>query len=326
MGGVGMIWLTWRQHRRQLLVTVAALAALFAVLLPTGLAMRGAVSRLGLEACAGATPPPGCGLRMDQFLNDYGAMALVAVLLLVIPPLVGVFWGAPLIAREVEQGTHRMIWTQGVSRRRWALVKLGLIGTAVTLLATGYGLGVAWWYAPLSGADADQARFARLFFDIQGVAPVGHTLFAVALGVACGTLLHRVVPAMAATLAAFICARLAVTFLARPRFMAPRVETTPVYGEKLGWNTGGGDWVLTKEVRQADGTTVTGGMVRCPPPDAGERCGAEAELGLRPGAYNYEVLQPADRFWTFQWIETGLFLGLAALLLWWTVRRLRRVA
>jgi hypothetical protein len=325
MGGAGMIWLTWRQHRKQLLVTTGAMAVLAAVLLPTGLSMRHTVTRLGLDACAGPVPAAGCGARIDEFLNTYAVMALVSILLLVIPPLVGVFWGAPLIAREVEQGTHRLVWTQGVSRRRWALVKLGLIGAAVTLFAAAYGLGVGWWYEPLSGIDEARSRFAWLFFDIQGVAPIGYTVFAVALGAAFGTILPRVLPAMAATLAAFIGARLAVMFLARPRYLPPEAVHSSIYG-KLGWNDGGGDWVLAKEVHQADGTVVTSGLLRCPPPGEGPVCTAETELGLRPGAYNYELIHPADRFWAFQWIETGVFLLLAALLVWWTVRRLRRVA
>src|SRR6185369_14593823 len=44
------------------------------------------------------------------------------------PVLVGVFFGAPLVAREVEQGTHRLVWTQGVTRLQWALAKFGLVG------------------------------------------------------------------------------------------------------------------------------------------------------------------------------------------------------
>jgi hypothetical protein len=36
--------------------------------------------------------------------------------------------------------------------------------------------------------------------------------------------------------------------------------------------------------------------------------------------------QPADRYWTFQWYETAIFLGLAAILVgfcfWWVKRRL----
>ena len=51
-------------------------------------------------------------------------------LVLVVPALIGMFWGAPLIAHELETGTFRLAWTQSVSRRRWLLVKMGLVGLA----------------------------------------------------------------------------------------------------------------------------------------------------------------------------------------------------
>ena len=47
---------------------------------------------------------------MDQDTIFYGNL---------LPLAVGVFWGAPLLAREVEQGTIRLVFTQSVSRRRW---------------------------------------------------------------------------------------------------------------------------------------------------------------------------------------------------------------
>ncbi|MCA2216404.1 transporter [Jidongwangia harbinensis] len=214
-----------------------------------------------------------------------------------------------------------MIWTQGISRRRWALVKCGLLGGAVTLFALVYGLGMSWWYQPLGLVDVRQTRFTEVFFDMQGLAPVGYTLFAVALGVFAGTALPKVLPAMAVTLAGFVGVRLAVALLGRPRYMAPEVADQPVEGGPGGQGDLAGGWVLAKEVRQADGTFVTSGLVRCPQADD---CAADA--GLRPGAYNHHVFQPGDRFWTFQWIETGVFLALAALLLWLTVRRIRRIA
>ena len=62
---------------------------------------------------------------MDQFTNQYSSMMFIGILLLLLPLLIGLFWGAPLVSREVEHGTHRLVWTQGVSRRRWAAVKFG---------------------------------------------------------------------------------------------------------------------------------------------------------------------------------------------------------
>jgi hypothetical protein len=314
-----MIWLTWRQHRRQAWWTLAGLALLAAFVVPTGLSMRHAFTRLGLAGCV-TSGGAGCETGIDKFTNAYGSLVLVSVLFLVLPLLIGLFWGAPVIAREVEQGTHRMIWTQGISRRHWVLAKTGLLGGAVTVFAIVYGLGLSWWYSPLGQVDLRETRFTEVFFDMQGVAPAAYTIFAVALGVFAGTVLPKVLPAMALTLGGFLGVRVAVALLARPHYMSPLVDDQLIRG---GAGPLAGSWVLAKDVRQADGTVVTSGTVRCPPTGP---CDADTQLGLRPGAYNHQVFQPGDRFWTFQWIEAGIFVALAALLLWLTIRRIRRLA
>ncbi|MFF5288780.1 ABC transporter permease [Paractinoplanes globisporus] len=301
-----MIWLTWRQHRRQALFTVLGLAALAVFVVPTGLSMRHDQRTLD----------PG------RFADTYGSLALLSILLLVVPLLIGLFWGAPLIAREIEHGTHRMIWTQGITRRHWALAKVGLLGGAVVVFALVYGLGLAWWYQPLGQIDVRQTRFAEIFFDMQGVAPVGYTIFAVALGVVAGTMVPKVLPAMALTLTGFVGVRAAVALFARPHYMTPVAADQLVRGA-TGKPTGelDGAWVLAKEVRRADGTFVTNGTFRCPATGA---CAGDTEMG--PGAYNHQLIQPGDRFWAFQWIELGIFVALAALLVWLAVRRVRRLA
>ena len=136
-----MIWLTWRQHRKQVMFTGLALAVLAALIVPTGLAMRATYDDQGLGACSWVEPVSStCNTAMNQFTNKYESFTLIGILFLVLPLLVGLFWGAPLVAREVEQGTHRLVWTQGISRRRWALVKLGLVGCLAifAVQATGY--------------------------------------------------------------------------------------------------------------------------------------------------------------------------------------------
>jgi hypothetical protein len=318
-----MIWLTWRQHRRQALGTLVGLLVLAAFVVPTGLSMRHAFSRLGLADCVTAAGP-GCDTNTEKFTSTYGSLVLVSVLFLVVPLLIGLFWGAPMVAREVEQGTHRMIWTQGISRRHWALTKTALIGGAVTLFAIAYGLGLSWWYEPLGRVDVRETRFTAVFFDLQGVAPAGYTLFAVALGVFAGTVLPKVLPAMALTLAGFGGVRVAVALFARPHYRTPLVDNQVIGAGQGGQGGLAGSWVMAKDVRQADGTVVISGTVRCPSANA---CAVDDQrLGLHPGAYNHQVFQPGDRFWTFQWIEAGLFVALAVLLVWLTVRRIRRIA
>ena len=329
-----MIWLAWRQHRKQLLFTLLGFAALAALMIPIGLSMRHSFTELGLPDCVTKLARPDvdpvsanhCDSAFRQFTNRYASLNLVAVLLVVLPVLVGLFWGAPLVAREVEQGTHRFAWTQGVGRTRWALVKFGLAAAVTVILAIGYGLGMAWWVSPLTQA-AHEGRLGFIVFDLQGIAPIGYTLFAVALGIFAGTLWRRMLPAMGVTLAAFIGVRAAVAILARPHYQPARTLTFPIEGaEPL--QADRGNWVLASGVRNPDGKMVAADTrIMCPPggqgPNGG-RCGSE--LGAQPGAYNWELYQPGDRFWPFQWIETGIFVALAALLLYLALRRVRRIA
>jgi hypothetical protein len=331
-----MIWLTWRQHRKQALAAVLGLAALAAFLVPTGLAMRHTFARLGLAQClaaqGGADLIPGnitsedCHIAINQFNNQYETYTIAGVLFLVLPLLVGLFWGAPLVAREVEHGTHRLVWTQGISRRNWALVKIAMVGTAALVVAVGYGLGVSWWLDPVMRAG-HMTRFNAFFFDMQGLVPIGYTLFAVALGIAAGTLWPKVVPAMAATLVGFLGTRIAVAWLVRPRFLPARELTYPITQSNMEPNSTLGNWVISYGIRSADGTMLQpNSEIVCPPNATGPGGNCGANLGVSADSYNWQLYQPGDRYWLFQWIELGLFVALAAALLYLALRRVRRLA
>jgi hypothetical protein len=199
-----VIWLVWRQHRQQALFALLALAALAAFLVPTGLQLHHEFQRAGLARCLPAAasvefvqadpgldqapdPVQACQERARQFAGRYGSRGIVGVLLWFLPLFAGMFWGAPLVAKEVEHGTHRLVWTQGVSRLRWALAKFGLVGGGVVLAAACYALLVTWWRAPLDQTTGNASgRFAYGQFDLEGLVPIGYALFAVALGVFAG--------------------------------------------------------------------------------------------------------------------------------------------
>jgi ABC-type transport system involved in multi-copper enzyme maturation permease subunit len=311
-----MIWLTWQQHRKQALFTLIALAVLAALMIPTGLAMRNTFAELGLDDCAravGSTELPrpaaaACGEAIGIFSNQYGTLFLAGALYVLVPLLVGLFWGAPLVARELEAGTHRLVWTQGVSRRRWALAKFGLVGAVALVASAIYGLGLSWWAGPV---NLTGSRFGPLLFDMQGLVPIGYTLFAVALGIFAGTIWHKVLPAMAAALAGFLGVRFALLLFARPRYLPARTRTVP--DQAGAFNSNQGDWQLAREFRDADGNSLV--------PDA------NGNMAFDPGnTFVWERYQPADRFWLFQGIETGIFVGLALLLLYLAIRRIRRIA
>lgn len=328
-----MIWLAWRQHRREILFTFAALAALAAVVIPIGLAMRHDFTSLGLDACAAGIStdqlikpgPNPCNDHFNVFNQKWRTLSLFGILFLFLPVLVGLFWGAPMVAREIEQGTHRLVWTQGISRRRWAAVKLGLAGSVAVAAALIYGFGVSWWFTPLTRSGSTP-RFNELLFDMQGLAPVGYTLFAVAVGVVAGTIWRKVLPAMAVTLVAVIVVHALVLF-ARPYYQAPEEITFSVRAPGVEYNEMRGDWILATGVRDAEGNLkLSDGMIPCPASGQAENgtpCGGG---GVDDGAYNWIQIQPRERFWTFQLIEAGGLTVLAAGLFLLAIRRVRRLA
>jgi hypothetical protein len=320
-----MIWLTWRQHRRYFLFAGIGLAVLAGVLVPTGLAMRAAYADTGLAACLHGLGTAElvdthrllrCDGPAERFNNTYGTLVLPAVLLVLLPALIGMFFGAPLVAREVEQGTHRLVWTQGVSRLRWLLVKLSLVAAGATVLAVAYAVLTSWWLTPLANADQFNGRFGFPYFDLYGITPVGYTLFALALGVCAGTLTRRTLPAMALTLGAFLATRIVVTVAARPRFQSPLRRQFPIITD-LAPNRSVGDWVLSDGIYDPGGRLVADNTVGICPVAEAEGCGSADR-------FNVWTYQPGSRLWLFQYVEAGVYLALAALLVAVAVYRLRR--
>ena len=125
--------------------------------------------------------------------------------------MIGAFAGAPLLARELETGTFRFAWTQGVGRMRWlvALLVPGALGVAAIIAA--FGALVSWYKQPLVDSGIPQRLHASVF-PVTGVAVAGWALAGFALGVLAGLVLRRVVPALAATLAPWT----GLAFLASP--------------------------------------------------------------------------------------------------------------
>src|SRR5437764_8063909 len=136
--------------------------------------------------------------------------------------LVGVFWGAPLVARELETGTYRLAWTQSITRRRWLTTKLAIFVVATVGIGAIFSLLLSWWFHPFAQLQF-QGGYSRMdmdSFDFQGIVPIAYSLFAFAVGAAAGVIVRRVLPAMAITFAVYLPLRLWVQHL-RAHFEAP---------------------------------------------------------------------------------------------------------
>lgn len=317
-----MIWFAWRQTRAQIAVAGAATAAVAIV-----------------AAIAG---------RGDGTIRPW-----LSVLVVVVPGVVGVFWGAPLVASELESGSFRLAWTQDVSRVRWLAQRLTVCGLAAMAVAGLISWIVTWWAGPLDRVSLDQ--FGS--FDSRGIVPLGYAVFAFMLGVVLGALLRRTVPAMAATLLAFTGVRVAFRLLARP-YLLPQVTMTPALdASSTGYGSDGffpfmpasnlqpappdlpNAWITSIAIVDGKGNGLTATELdrTCPGiggPSAGgppvnPLSGGSSTQHVQQGAATamhdcvariaatyHEVVtyQPAGRYWPLQWYELCIFVAASGLL------------
>jgi ABC-2 family transporter protein len=292
-----MTWLTWRQIRVQLAAVYALVAVALVLLAVTGRGLAGKAT-LGTDIFDALS-------RAERDFYYSGVVVLALA-----PAVIGAFWGAPMVARELEAGTHRLVWNQSVTRNRWLATKLG-ITTAVGALAVGaLTFAVTWWASPIDGALSDTrgrlpSRLTPVVFDMRGIVPVAYVVFAVVLGVTLGVVLRRAVPAMALTLAAFTAVQILIPVFLRPHIIPPDQVTLAFSAARLDGISGRDDgthlsvtltrghptdWTLSNQTVDARGRRVAlpAWAASCvappgPPPDGPLGKTATVEGGNGPG-------------------------------------------
>jgi ABC-2 family transporter protein len=344
-----MIRLTWLQFRTQAFTALAAMAAFAILLAATGPHLASLYAASGLSGCHVDTCQSLAGSFDAEVQSTYTALYVISVgIILLAPAVIGLFWGAPLIARELETGTSDLAWNQSVTRTRWLAVKLSVVGLTAMAVTEALSLMQAWWAAPLGRAVSDgapqgplsQDRFTELVFATHGITPLGYAAFAFALGVTAGALIRRTIPAMAVTLAVFIALQIAMPLWIRPHFApADRTVIATAGGFEAGGATGPGGntltlvatslpgqpeaWILSSGPVNAAGQPVSTTPAACDTPSIASSpnfYGCLTSQGIRE-AISY---QPASRYWPFQWTETAIYLALALALADYCFRRLNR--
>jgi hypothetical protein len=340
-----VIWLTWRQFRTQALVLLGAVALVSGALALTG----GQVA--DLRRVSG-------GDFLHQFAGDevYKTLYFVsAALVYAVPAVVGAFWGAPLIARELEAGTHRLVWNQSVSRRRWLATKLGVLAAAAAAAGL-IGLAVSWWCSPLD-ASVNQGASDAGFFSVtrlsgvllgaRGVVPLGYAVLALLVGVTAGLVVRRTVAAMALTFVAVISVQVLMPLVVQPHLLPSEKYVATITPDNLRGMTISpsdsvvdlqvrlarpGAWITTNDTVDQDGNTVgeiPKRVADCTPQAGGEQTAAGPTTTcfeqLEAAGYRQEVrYQPASRYWPLQWLQTGILLGMACVLAGFCLWRIRR--
>ena len=339
-----MIRLSLLQFRVQAITAATALAAFAILLAATGPHLASLYAASGISGCQ----PASCGHLASNFLQQlysagtYWLLYLLGVMLILLAPaVIGLFWGAPLIARELEDGTSALAWNQSITRTRWLAVKLTVGGLAAMAVTEALSLLQAWWAAPIgraAGYDIGSSdylamgRFSSLVFATHGITPLGYAAFGFTLGVTAGALIRRTVPAMAVTLAIFAFVQIAMPLWICPNLFPARLTVIPVTSlNGSHFNLGAldlpgqpGAWVLSSGAVNAAGQATSTTPAACTAPSMQGPSAAFFDCLASHGIREAISYQPASRYWAFQWTETAIYLALALTLTGYCFRLLNR--
>jgi hypothetical protein len=321
-----MIWMVLRRYRLLFALMLALVMGLVIWMYLLGQAFDHAVAS---AACHRST----FGCDIFTTLNKQ-AIAL-NVLLLFVPCLFGIVFGAPLVAGEFDQHTNRLAWTQGISRTKWLVSKWLTVLVVLLLMAMLLALVAQWWV----GRTYEQLPFQLVqtvgvglvgriqpqFFPITGPAAVGYTAFAFSLGVGFGVVVRKVSWAITGTVVVYTLVALLMVSVVRPN-LASKVFVPAGNATALS-ETEPGAWNFGIAYVYAPGAP---NIANRPSASAvAQHCGYSYDAGYSEclqvhGVEQGTYFQPRSHYWQLQWWESAILVGASVLLLGVAIAGVRR--
>jgi hypothetical protein len=287
-----MIWVTWRQHRAQAIACLVLFAGLASLAIVLGLQIRTVFGDDGLPACLARSGGAGCPAAITSFVDRFARggpmLAAINVPLTAIPGMLGAVVGAPLLGRELERGTWRLAWSQTVPRTTWLVTKLSLVTGGLVVFGVAVTAVMGWLNEPVARVTS---RLEPGPLTSGGPTFTASLLCAFGLGVLAGLLLRNTIGAMVVAYFAWEIPTTVTILMSGPiHIPAPAVVRIACQAGCPGASAGSvlpvtghlGDYVLSVE---------------------------------RSGGELIVTYVPADRFWTEQLIQGGLFLAIAVITL-----------
>ncbi len=312
-----MIWLIWQRYRLLAALGLLALVILTYLFVLDANILHAAFQQHNFMRCYvdGYIP---CGLMIVPG-NTAQWRTIAAIVLPLLPFCVGIFLGAPLIAREYEQRTHLFTWTQRLSRTRWLTVHLVILAAAILLGFGGLTLVTTWW-----GSIQDPiASSPWNTFTIRGSVPVANALASLMLGVMVGACIRRTLPAMVVTLILLSPLQYAILF-GYPYLLPPMKYF--YNNEAQGYPFVQQDFFISREYVKPDGNIIALGDLQAYcnfqggyTVDQMQQCMEQHQL---KGLFEYQRFD--QRFWPLQIATTTVLLVLAALftaITYWQAQR-----
>lgn len=327
----------WLQHRGAIIGVFALYAAFAAAILIGEGSARSMFAKYVAGHCITGAMRAACPTISNNLADMKDPISSVLFVLEILPVIVGVFLGAPLVAREIESGTYRFTFSQATSRTRYLVATIAMLGVFVAAGGGVLGFLFAGWARPFEVAGVGESMWQPGNFATSWWMLAAWSLLGVAAGALVGTVVKRVVPAMATTLV--LVGGLVLTATAvgvRQLISIAPLVTKSITPRELGVgaiglqaNTGGGPrgaWLIRAWMTGSHGAILnpsqSNRMLALVNARKGSSVGALHLLALWHVAY-WVSYQPASRFPLFQGVAGAFLILLGAIATVITARRLQ---
>jgi hypothetical protein len=293
----GLTWLVWRQHRAAFWTMLAGTAAFVCWAAFQRAQMMDYLNGYGW-------PHPKTDDWTNGFTEYYDWLKQSGDAVALVPILLGVFVGAPLLAGDLETGTAKLATTQSVSRVRWLAAKLCVSLCVVVVCTMALSFASGWWWRPVEKTLLVTWTDMPVF-DTTGPVPTALTLFTVVAGVAIGMLARRVLTAMVVT---FGFAVVVEIVWGSYELNLGRVTTVTTHADATGWfpQPPPGAIGLAQSFLTSSGTTV--GWSSCgSEPSAKARVACLAKEHIVSSSTTY---LPFSQMSAMQWFGATILLAL----------------
>jgi hypothetical protein len=325
-----MNWFVLRQYRKQFMLFGLILTVFTIFTILTGNHFWHEYQQFQIT-CRLNPATPSCNDPGTIFSGAYGAtLRLIFVTSLGVPLLLGLFLGSPLLSKEYEEGTNKLVWTQSVSRRKWLTTKLAWALVFAALYSLAISLLASWWARTPNALE--HSRFNAGQFDVQGVMPLVYAVFFTAIGFTMSAWFRKTMIALAVTLGLFIAFQASFAEWVRPHYMTPITVTSPMGPSAVDSKIPTGAWMLRRDIVDKSGKVIGDIFPAAPqqcqqiiqqqnPPGSGSGIRVKSAPGAgdpidaclnQAGFHQIASYQPGYRYWDFQRIETGIYVGMAA--------------
>ena len=190
----------WLQHRNAFLGMLALYFACAVAILVGERSARSMFATYVADHCLTGRIQAVCPTISNNFADMTDPFSAMLFVLEILPVIVGVFLGAPLVARELESGTYRFTFSQATSRTRYVVATIAMLGAFVAAGGVVLGLLISGWAHPVEVVDVGETIWLPGNFVTSWLLLAAWSLLGLAVGAFIGTIMRKTVSAMATAL------------------------------------------------------------------------------------------------------------------------------